>query len=447
MNMNNNQDGAVSGIETFIEPSRQEWTPLTERNKRNDADIDAVVKEVFEDVRRRGDEALLDYENRFDKAGFSEPSELLVSEEEKRQAADSVPENLKLAIAKAWDNILAFHKAQLPGTVEVETQPGVRCFQRPVPISRVGFYIPGGRAPLFSTVLMLAAPAKVAGCPDIMLCTPPGPKGKANAVTVYAAQICGINKIFKTGGSQAIAAMAIGTQTISKRDKIFGPGNRFVMKAKQLASISETAIDMPAGPSEVMVLADESCDPEFVASDFLSQAEHGPDSQSILVCTSPELAKEVKLAISAQLASLSRSEIMRESLSCSKIVVLGSQDDVIAFANEYAPEHLIISMKDAWAVADRITAAGSVFIGNYSPESAGDYASGTNHTLPTSGWARSFSGLNVDSFMRKMTIQELSADGLSGLSEVIRTMALAEGLDAHAAAVEVRLNKIKRETL
>ena len=329
----------------------------------------------------------------------------------------------------------------MPQTVKVETSPGVVCYQKAVPLRRVGLYIPGGRAPLFSTVLMLAVPASVAGCPEIVLCTPLDKDGKANPVIVYAASVCGVRNIFKIGGAQAIAAMAYGTETLAKCDKIFGPGNRYVMKAKQMVGLLVAAIDMPAGPSEVMVLADGTADPEFVAADFLSQSEHGPDSQSILVCTSEAIAKSVVDAVARQTARLSQGSIIAKALDHSRMVVLTSREDIIDFANEYAPEHLIISMRDPWSVADKVVAAGSIFIGNYSPESAGDYASGTNHTLPTSGWARSFSGLNLDAFMRKMTIQEISREGLSGLGDTIRTMALAEGLDAHAAAVEVRLEK------
>jgi histidinol dehydrogenase len=352
-----------------------------------------------------------------------------------------VPEELKAAVKAAYSNIRKFHEAQMPKVVDVETCPGVRCIQKAVPIRKVGLYVPGGRAPLFSTVLMLAAPAKVAGCSEIVLCTPPGRDGMANPVIVYAASLCGVTTIYKLGGAQAVAAMAYGTQTVSRCDKIFGPGNRFVMKAKQMVGLTQTAIDMPAGPSEVMVLADSSADPEFVASDFLSQSEHGPDSQSILVCDSVEVADAVQAAIDRQTACLSRGEIILKSLSHSRMIVFGDRRSIIDFANEYASEHLIVSMSDPWDVVDRIDAAGSVFVGNYTPESAGDYASGTNHTLPTSGWARSFSGLNLDAFMRKMTVQEISRDGLEGLGGTIRTMAMAEGLDAHAAAVSVRLKK------
>ncbi len=425
----------------YNNPPRIEWPKLISRAAESDSDIDASVRATLEYVRTQGDKAVLDLESRYDNIVFTSVEALKVSDKEIAEATASVSPELKAAIAQAYSNIRKFHSAQMPQTVKVETSPGVVCYQKAVPLRRVGLYIPGGRAPLFSTVLMLAVPASVAGCPEIVLCTPPDKDGKANPVIVYAASVCGVRNIFKIGGAQAIAAMAYGTETLAKCDKIFGPGNRYVMKAKQMVGLSVAAIDMPAGPSEVMVLADETADPEFVAADFLSQSEHGPDSQSILVCTSEAIAKSVVDAVARQTARLSRGSIIAKALDHSRMVVLTSREDIIDFANEYAPEHLIISMRDPWSVADKVVAAGSIFIGNYSPESAGDYASGTNHTLPTSGWARSFSGLNLDAFMRKMTIQEISREGLSGLGDTIRTMALAEGLDAHAAAVEVRLEK------
>lgn len=430
-----------SMVNKYVNPSRGEWRRLTERPAKDDPAVLASVEATLEDVRKRGDDAVLDLEARFDGVAFPSPSDLKVSDEEIAEAAEAVPDELKKAIAQAYSNIRRFHEAQMPGVVRVETSPGVVCVQKAVPVRRVGLYVPGGSAPLFSSVLMLAVPARVAGCGEIVLCTPPDKKGKANPAIVYTASFCGVKDIFKIGGAQAIAAMAYGTRTLARCDKIFGPGNRYVMKAKQMVGLSVAAIDMPAGPSEVMVLADGTADPEFVAADFLSQSEHGPDSQSILVCTSEAIAKSVVDAVARQTARLSRGSIIAKALDHSRMVVLTSREDIIDFANEYAPEHLIISMRDPWSVADKVVAAGSIFIGNYSPESAGDYASGTNHTLPTSGWARSFSGLNLDAFMRKMTIQEISREGLSGLGDTIRTMALAEGLDAHAAAVEVRLEK------
>ena len=430
-----------SMVNKYVNPSRGEWRRLTERPAKDDPAVLASVEATLEDVRKRGDDAVLDLEARFDGVSFPSPSDLKVSDEEIAEAAEAVPHELKKAIAQAYSNIRRFHEAQMPGVVRVETSPGVVCVQKAVPVRRVGLYVPGGSAPLFSSVLMLAVPARVAGCGEIVLCTPPDKKGKANPAIVYTASFCGVKDIFKIGGAQAIAAMAYGTRTLARCDKIFGPGNRYVMKAKQMVGLSVAAIDMPAGPSEVMVLADGTADPEFVAADFLSQSEHGPDSQSILVCTSEAIAKSVVDAVARQTARLSRGSIIAKALDHSRMVVLTNREDIIDFANEYAPEHLIISMRDPWSVADKVVAAGSIFIGNYSPESAGDYASGTNHTLPTSGWARSFSGLNLDAFMRKMTIQEISREGLSGLGDTIRTMALAEGLDAHAAAVEVRLEK------
>ena len=430
-----------SMVNKYVNPSRGEWRRLTERPAKDDPAVLASVEATLEDVRKRGDDAVLDLEARFDGVAFPSPSDLKVSDEEIAEAAEAVPDELKKAIAQAYSNIRRFHEAQMPGVVRVETSPGVVCVQKAVPVRRVGLYVPGGSAPLFSSVLMLAVPARVAGCGEIVLCTPPDKKGKANPAIVYTASFCGVKDIFKIGGAQAIAAMAYGTRTLDRCDKIYGPGNRYVMKAKQMVGLSVAAIDMPAGPSEVMVLADGTADPEFVAADFLSQSEHGPDSQSILVCTSEAIAKSVVDAVARQTARLSRGSIIAKALDHSRMAVLTSREDIIDFANEYAPEHLIISMRDPWSVADKVVAAGSIFIGNYSPESAGDYASGTNHTLPTSGWARSFSGLNLDAFMRKMTIQEISREGLSGLGDTIRTMALAEGLDAHAAAVEVRLEK------
>ena len=424
----------------YITPPRTEWPKLTARAGESDQDIETSVRATLEYVRTKGDDALLNLESKYDGVTFSSAEALRVSEKEIEEAAASVPQELKDAIAQAYSNIKKFHEAQLPEIVRIETLPGVTCVQKAVPIRRVGLYVPGGRAPLFSTVLMLAIPAQVAGCQEIVLCTPPGKDGKASGAIVYAASVCGVRNIFKIGGAQAIAAMAYGTRTLAKCDKIFGPGNRYVMKAKQMVGLSVTAIDMPAGPSEVMVLADETAVPDYVAADFLSQSEHGPDSQSVLVCTSEAIADAVAESIARQCARLKRGEIIAKALEHSRIVVLRSRDEVVDFANEYAPEHLIVSMADPWEIADRVVAAGSIFIGNYSPESAGDYASGTNHTLPTSGWAHSFSGLNLGAFMRKMTIQELSRDGLAGLGDTVRTMALAEGLDAHAAAVEVRLS-------
>ncbi|MDE6576765.1 MAG: histidinol dehydrogenase [Muribaculaceae bacterium] len=424
-------------MELILNPSRQEWDRLCVRNIPDDSRIEETVKEIIENVRLNGDKALLEYARRFDKY---EGNELLVADEEIERRAATVNPEVADAIRKAAENIALFHKAQMPQAVEVSTKPGVRCLQKAVAISKVGLYIPGGRAPLFSTVLMLAIPAHIAGCEEIVLCTPEGPSGIAPEI-LFAAKLCGIHKVFRIGGAQAIAAMGFGTDSVPAVHKIFGPGNRFVTKAKQMISRT-TAIDMPAGPSEVMVLADESANPVFVAADMLSQAEHGPDSQAIAVCDSEKLAKEIAAQIERLADMLPRRDSIEGSLSHSRIITFDSASEMIEFANEYAPEHLIISMKEPWEQAEKIKAAGSVFIGNYSPESAGDYASGTNHTLPTSAWARSFSGVNIDSFMHKITYQELTPEGLEELSSVITTMAHAEGLDAHAMAVDVRLKKI-----
>ena len=364
-----------------------------------------------------------------------------MSAEEFSAAESAVSSEVKAAIEVAVSNIEAFHRAQLPREVKVETQEGVECLQRPVPIRRVGLYIPGGTAPLFSTVLMLALPARIAGCEQVVLCTPTNKQGCVAAEVLYAARRCGVTTVYKVGGAQAIAAMAYGTASVPKVDKIFGPGNRYVTLAKQLVAGRNTSIDMPAGPSEVMVLADESADVRFVAADMLSQAEHGRDSQAIVVCSSLAIAEAVEAEVERQRGLLARAEYVAESLANSRAIVFDSEEDMIAFAEEYAPEHLIVSMKEEWDVVGKITTAGSVFVGNYSPESAGDYASGTNHTLPTSGWAHSCSGVNIDSFMRKMTIQHLTPEGIQALAPTIVAMAEAEGLEAHAAAVRVRIEK------
>lgn len=424
-------------MELTVNPPRDIWTSLCGRNIPDDRDIEKAVEEIISRVREEGDSALLDYARRFDH--FNGDS-LEVPAEEIETRSGMVKGEVAEAIRAAAANISAFHKAQLPHRIECETTPGVRCIQKGVAIRRVGLYIPGGRAPLFSTVLMLAIPAKIAGCGEIILCTPENGETGIAPEILYAARLCGIDRVFRIGGAQAVAAMAYGTESVPKVDKIFGPGNRFVTKAKQMVS-RIAAIDMPAGPSEVMVLADHTSDPTYIAADMLSQAEHGPDSQAIAVCDSGELAEKVMGEVERLADMLPRRDSIEGSLSHSRVIVFGSSEDMIAFANEYASEHLIISMENPWQVADRITAAGSVFIGNYSPESAGDYASGTNHTLPTSGWARSFSGVNIDSFMRKITYQELTHEGLGLLSNVITTMAHAEGLDAHAMAVDVRMGK------
>lgn len=420
-------------------PARQDWASLVGRNTPDDFEIEERVGDIVSAVERDGDAALRHFAREFDGA---ELSAIALSPEERKEAAAQVPQELKEAIAAAARNIAAFHAAELPRKVAVATQPGVNCLQRAVPIDSVGLYIPGGRAPLFSTVLMLGLPAKIAGCRQTVLCSPGGKDGTIAPAIVYAADVCGINEIYRIGGAQAIAAMAYGTETVKKVDKIFGPGNRYVTKAKQLVS-RRVAIDMPAGPSEVLVMADHTAVPAFVAADMLSQAEHGPDSQAMLVCQNEKIASEVAQEVERQKALLARADSVEKSLSQSRIVVFPSREEMTDFANAYAPEHLIISMERPWELADKITAAGSVFIGNFSPESAGDYASGTNHTLPTGGWARSMSGVNMDSFMRKITYQEITPQGIFGLAPTITTMAQAEGLDAHAAAVRVRLDFLK----
>lgn len=421
-------------IKRYINPSREEWRGLCERMVADDAVIAERVDAIIERVREGGDAVLRALAKEIDGV---ELQTLEVSDEERREAFEAVPQELKDAIAAAARNITLFHNAQKRGDVEMETARGVLCVQRSVPIERVGLYIPGGTAPLFSTVLMLAIPAMVAGCSEMVLCTPTNKEGKVAPAVLFAAMVCGVHRIFKVGGAQAVAAMAYGTETIPAVDKIFGPGNRYVTKAKERVT-SRVAIDMPAGPSEVLVLADDTAVPAFVASDLLSQAEHGVDSQALLVCGSEAIADEVEKCVAGQLEALPRKELAAKALENSRILVFSSIDDQVDFVNMYASEHLIISTANAWDVAYRIKAAGSIFIGNYSPESAGDYASGTNHTLPTSGWARSYSGVNLDSFMRKITYQEITKEGIKGLGGVIETMATAEGLEAHANAVRLR---------
>lgn len=424
-------------MQTFINPLRSEWTALTERNIPDDPAVDAAVSAIIDEVRAKGDAALREMALKFDRCNVGA---LEVSEAEIAEGCARVSDEVKAAIGLAKENISKFHAAQMPEEVDVTTLPGVRCLQRPVAIDRVGLYIPGGQAPLFSTVLMLACPAKIAGCREVILCTPQSGDRPIAPEILYAASICGIDRIYRVGGAQAIAAMALGTETIGRVDKIFGPGNRYVTKAKQHLS-SVVAIDMPAGPSEVLVMADSSADATFVAADLLSQAEHGRDSQAILVCDSEETARKVDAEVGRLMTRLSRAESVEGSLSHSRLIIFTDSDDMMDFVNAYAPEHLIISMRDAWTLASKVRAAGSVFIGNYSPESAGDYASGTNHTLPTAAWARSYSGVNIDSFIRKITYQELTRDGLGLLAPTIVAMAEAEGLDAHALAVKVRVDE------
>lgn len=370
---------------------------------------------------------------------------LAVSEEEQQEAENLVSEDLKAAIRLAKQNIETFHAAQRFEGKKVQTQPGVTCWQKAVAIEKVGLYIPGGTAPLFSTVLMLAVPARIAGCKEIVLCTPPGRDGKVHPAVLFAAKVAGVNRIFKAGGIQAIAAMAYGTESVPKVYKIFGPGNQYVTAAKQLVSLRDVAIDMPAGPSEVEVLADETANPIFVAADLLSQAEHGVDSQAILITTSVELQQAVKVEVERQLALLPRKEIAEKSLANSKLIVVDSMAEAIELTNAYAPEHLIIETEDYLSVAERIVNAGSVFLGSLTPESAGDYASGTNHTLPTNGYAKAYSGVSLDSFIRKITFQEIKPEGLNIIGPAIELMAANEQLDAHKNAVSVRLGQLENE--
>jgi histidinol dehydrogenase len=400
------------------------------------------VAQVLSDVRQRGDEAVKEYELKFDKAALES---LAVSEQEMQEAEQLVSQELKAAIELAHENIYKFHAAQKFEGKKVETQPGVSCWQKSVAIERVGLYIPGGTAPLFSTVLMLATPAKIAGCGEIVLCTPPNREGKVNPAILVAARIAGVSKIFKAGGVQAIGAMAYGTESVPKVFKIFGPGNQYVMAAKQQVSLDEVAIDMPAGPSEVCVLADNTANAEFVAADLLSQAEHGIDSQVLFITTSEQKLAEVQAEVERQLALLPRQEMASKALDNSRLVLVDSVDEMIALSNAYAPEHLIIQTADYEQLAERVVNAGSVFLGQYACESAGDYASGTNHTLPTHGYATAYNGVNLDSYCRKITFQHLTEEGIRRIGRAVELMAEAEQLDAHKNAMTVRIAKVKSE--
>ena len=420
-------------------PAREDWERVMARPDNDISELHRTVGEILADVRVRGDEAIREYGKRFDGV---ELSSLEVTPGEFEEAETLVSPELRFALGVASANIARFHASQVIAGNPVETTTGVTCWQKSVGIEKVGLYIPGGTAPLFSTVLMLAVPAKIAGCKEIVICTPPGNDGKIHPAILYAARIAGVTNVFKIGGTQAIGAMAYGTETVPRVYKIFGPGNRYVMAAKQLVSLKDVAIDMPAGPSEVMLIADGTADMEFLAADFLSQAEHGPDSQSILLTTDEELADSLSETIERQLGKLRRQELTRRSLSHSSIVVLKDEKEIMDFANAYAPEHLIIQCDNYGWYADKVVNAGSVFLGKYTPESAGDYASGTNHTLPTSGYAKAYSGVNLDSFSRKITFQEITEKGMVSLGPVIETMASFEQLDAHKNAVTVRLNEI-----
>lgn len=425
-------------MQIYINPAKNNWAELLSRPVADNSAIMNTVQSVLDDVRSRGDAAVREYEKKFDKA---ELSELLVSKDEIDEASGLISQDLKDAIAQAISNLSKFHKAQLRDLPVIETCEGVKCWQKAVAIEKVGLYIPGGTAPLFSTVLMLAVPAKIAGCSEIVLCTPPNAEGKVNPAILYAASQAGTTSIYKIGGVQAIGAMAYGTESVPKTYKIFGPGNPFVTTAKQIVSVKDVAIDMPAGPSEIAIIADDTQRAEIVAADMLSQAEHGTTSQSMVFTTDASFAEQVKAEAEKQCNASPRRQFIEPSLDNSKIFVLPSMEDVIDMCNDYAPEHLIISCKNYEDIAERVRNAGSVFLGYYTPESAGDYASGTNHTLPTSGYAKAYSGVNMDSFIKKITFQEITREGLEGLGKTIETMAENEFLYAHKYAVTVRKGK------
>lgn len=429
-------------IQTVLYPGREDYAALLQRPHKDAADLGSIVAGVLQDVRREGDTAVLRYEEKFDKVCLTS---LAVSEEEIQEAEHLISDELKQSIRLAHANIHRFHQAQRMQPVSVETAPGVNCWQKSVAIERVGLYIPGGTAPLFSTVLMLATPAKIAGCADIVLCSPPSPQGKLHPAILYAARVAGVNRIYKCGGVQAIGAMAYGTETVPKVSKIFGPGNQFVTCSKQQVSMTDVAIDMPAGPSEVAIVADMTCHPRYVAADMLSQAEHGMDSQSILFTDSEQVAHDVLRELEAQLESLPRKEMAMASLRHSRIVVLRDMEEAFGICNEYAPEHLILAMDSALEWTDRVVNAGSVFLGHYSCESAGDYASGTNHTLPTSGYAKAYSGVNLDSFCRKITFQHLTPQGIQSIGRAVEVMAEAESLDAHRNAMTLRMQDLQED--
>ena len=420
-------------------PKEEVWSEIIARPRLDLTKLNETVSTVLADIRQRGDAAVREYELKFDKANLTD---LAVTEAEMDEAEQLVSQELKEAIALAHQNIHTFHAQQRFEGQKVETQPGVTCWQKSVAIERVGLYIPGGTAPLFSTVLMLATPAKIAGCSEIVLCTPPNSEGKVNPAILVAARIAGVSRIFKAGGVQAIGAMAYGTESVPKVYKIFGPGNQYVMAAKQQVSLDEVAIDMPAGPSEVCVLADESTNAEFVAADLLSQAEHGRDSQVLFITTSERKLQEVQDEVQRQLALLPRMEMAQAALDNSRYVLVGSTDEMMALSNAYAPEHLVIQTTDYAQLAEKVVNAGSVFLGAYACESAGDYASGTNHTLPTHGYATAYNGVNLDSYCRKITFQHLTEEGIHRIGRAVELMAEAEQLDAHKNAMSVRINSL-----
>ncbi len=423
-------------------PEKESWQGLLKRPQLNHASLEDQVQNIISHVAKKGDRAVKEYTLKYD--GF-EPEALEVPAEDIRNAGEKVSKSLKKAIEEAHWNIQTFHKKQLHHMETIVTTAGVRCWQKPVPISKVGLYIPGGSAPLLSTVLMLGIPAKIAGCSEVILCTPPGEGGHVSPAILYIADLLGIHRVFSVGGAQAIAAMAHGTESIPAVNKIFGPGNQYVTMAKQIVSRETVAIDMPAGPSELAVIADATSNPSFIASDLLSQAEHGPDSQVILVTDSGNMIDRVKAELKVQLTDLPRKDIAAKALNNSKMILLKSQEEVIEMVNMYAPEHLIIVTENYAELAEEVVNAGSVFLGDYTPESAGDYASGTNHTLPTNGWAHAYSGVNMDSFYKKITFQEISKYGLHNIGDAIMTMAEAEQLQAHSNAVSIRLRSNNNE--
>jgi histidinol dehydrogenase len=438
-------------MKIFTEPPKEIWEALAERPSSNNLEIRERVKKIIERVKREGDQALIDCASEFDGVELKwtknkSGNGLVADKSFVSKMARQVSPALKEAIDVAYSNIYKFHSAQLERDLEVETSPGVRCFMRSVPIKKVGLYVPGGSAPLFSTVLMLAIPAAIAGCENVLICTPPSREFLLHPAIAYAAQKCGVDNILFAGGAQAVAAMAYGTESIEKRDKIFGPGNTYVAEAKKIVS-SDVATDMVAGPSELMVMADDSCIPSFVAADLLSQAEHGADSQVVLLVQNRSLLDRILESLETQKSVLGREEIAGKALAKSIAIVFAEMDDAVSFASLYAPEHLIVSTGNSWDTAMKVDAAGSVFIGNYSPESAGDYASGTNHTLPTNGWARSSGGITTASFMHKITYQELSPTALETLAPVIELMAAEESLDAHKNAVSVRINELRNSKI
>jgi len=425
-------------IKVIQHPDKKDWQEIIKRPVFENASLEKVVKKILEKVKTKGDKAVRKYTKEFDGVKLKK---LKASEKELKASENSLSQKLKDAIQQAKSNIEKFHCSQIEEVRVIETMPGINCWRRSVGIEKVGIYIPGGSAPLFSTVLMLAIPAVIAGCKEIILCTPPAKDGSINPAILYAANLCGITKVFKAGGVQAIAAMAYGTDSIPKVFKIFGPGNQYVTVAKQLIQKEGVAIDLPAGPSEVLVVADEMAVPEFIAADLLSQAEHGADSQVILLTTSESIIEEVQQFIKEQLKELPRKEIAEKTLANSKMILLNSLNEAIDLSNLYAPEHLILFCNKAEELIEKIISAGSVFIGNYSPESVGDYASGTNHTLPTNGYAAMYSGVSVDSFVKKVTFQQLTKEGLTNIGNTVMQMAEAEGLDAHKNAVAIRLKE------